>query len=276
MTATKKITALARSRVTVKEDKNQSAAARMFIDYTGGGDSVTVYVNPDIAPTEAYEGYALRGAIMAALEGFRRYNRGQTRRHGTRADEQRQFDAAYNKALSELEELIHLTPTQSAFAPANVDAPSNETHREALLDYSFPHFRAIFPLGLSTVQAVNDAPDDLLLSVLTPPQVIQVRKATRRALGLPPLSEMAVVVSPGAAPAPETPPAPAESAESAPSPEPQAAESAPAAPMTLSAPAVTAAAAPVSPAPEVTPDGTAAGDVTPAQANAGSRKRRGG
>lgn len=55
-------------RVTVHQDATQDDAARIEVDYTGGGDVAHLTVNPDLVDDTALSGYQVRAAIQAALE----------------------------------------------------------------------------------------------------------------------------------------------------------------------------------------------------------------
>jgi hypothetical protein len=150
-------------RVAVVDDPDQEAAAQIAVDYTGGGDRATLTLNPALVPEDAREGYALRAAIAAALEPFRRYNRHVTRRYGTLEREQALFDAALKKAAFEVEQLIHLTP--SGPRPELQPTPQIAEPADAVLPDDFPERGLLLDVGYRTLQAVRDAGDQELLDI---------------------------------------------------------------------------------------------------------------
>lgn len=145
-------------RVTLVEDTSSDAAATIVVDYTGGGNTALLTINPDIAPPESVEGYRIRAAVQAALEPFRKYNRAVTRTYGTYEREQRLFDEAFERAAQEIEQLVHLTPTVETAPELEVVKPVGDSRDQALPD-DFPEVEGLRSIGIRTLQAVRDATD---------------------------------------------------------------------------------------------------------------------
>lgn len=148
-------------RVRVREDATLDAAARITVDYTGGANIAELVINPEHAPAEAVEGYRIRAAAHSILEPFRKYNRAVTRKHGAYEREQRLFDEAFERALGEIEQLVHLTPTGEAVPELAAAATVPEPRDEALPD-DFPEVEGLRSIGIRTRQAVRDATDEEL------------------------------------------------------------------------------------------------------------------
>ncbi|MBZ9753003.1 helix-hairpin-helix domain-containing protein [Deinococcus sp. HMF7604] len=148
-------------RVRVTEDATLDQAAQITVDPTGGGDYADLVLNPDLAGPEARHGYEVRAAIAAALEPLRRYNRGIRRRYGTYDVEQTAFEAAMEKASTELEQLVHLTPVQPTLPELVTPEPTRATLETQLAD-DFPEVEALRAGGYRSLEAVRDATDEAL------------------------------------------------------------------------------------------------------------------
>lgn len=119
----------AMDRVVVTEDATLEDATRLSVDYSDRIDVARLMVNPEHVPPEALDGYRTNAAVAASLEGFRRYNRGITRKYGTFENEQKAFDTAFEKAS---EELTHLALTAPR-SPGQLLAALREVDDDALL-----------------------------------------------------------------------------------------------------------------------------------------------
>lgn len=97
-------------RVVVHEDATQEDAATIVVDYSDRLDVAHLTLNPEHAPPESVDGYRIRAGIQAALEPMRRYNRAVTRQYGEWEGEQKLFAAGFEKAATEIEQLVHLAP----------------------------------------------------------------------------------------------------------------------------------------------------------------------
>ena len=165
-------------RVTVHQDATQDDAARIEVDYTGGGDVAHLTVNPDLVDDTALSGYQVRAAIQAALEPLRRYNRTVTRRYGTYKAEQAEFEDAMTRAADEIEQLVHLTPTVAA-APALAPTARPAEVKNAALPDDFPEVEGLREIDVLTYQAARDATDDHLrtASGVGPKRLEAIREA---------------------------------------------------------------------------------------------------
>lgn len=133
-------------RVVVYEDATQSEAALIKIDPSGKIDAAHLTLNPDLVPPDAVDGYRIRAAIAASLEGFHRYHRNIVRRYGAFEAEEALFTEAAERATSELDQLVHLAPRSPELLPDTL----RQTPDEALL--AQPDF------GEKRLEALREAP----------------------------------------------------------------------------------------------------------------------
>lgn len=163
-------------RVSIELKPMQEAAAEFHVNYTARQDTVTVSINPDLAPPDLQDAYRIKAAVMAALEPFARYRRAVTRELGSRPSHEALYAEAVDKAMYELQQLIHHTG-QTGVPMPELGSTLAPAPLAAGLPDSFPWVAFLRAGKVFTDQQLTEATDAELLVILTPEQLADVRSA---------------------------------------------------------------------------------------------------